>query len=48
MSDVVVIETIEKDGSEWGLSFSGSNPEQDDYFKMVSEEEAFRLRDRPR
>jgi hypothetical protein len=43
---IVIIEDIQEDGSaEWGLSFTNSNPEAKDYFKMVDSQTAFRLKD---
>ena len=43
---LVVIEDIEEDGSAiWGLSFTNSNPDAKDYFKMVDSQTAFRLKD---
>lgn len=38
-----VIERNEKGYVEWGLSFSGYDPSDEDYFKMVDKETAFRL-----
>lgn len=41
-TSLVVIETEE----EWGLSFNGHNPEQENYFKMPDKETAFRLKEK--
>ncbi len=41
----IVIESHDNEGCEWGLSFTESNPEPKDYFKMPDKETAFRLRD---
>jgi hypothetical protein len=43
---VVVIETHEESGVEWGLSFNGYNPDFQDYYKMPDKETAFRLMER--
>ncbi len=40
---IIVIETHEDTGVEWGISFNGYNPEPPDYFKMVDQETAFRI-----
>ena len=43
-TSLVVIESYDKEGNvEWGLSFDGHNPNSDNYFQMISKEEAFRL-----
>jgi hypothetical protein len=42
---IIVIESPEKSGTEWGISFDGPNPNQEDYFKMPDKETAFRLKD---
>jgi hypothetical protein len=42
---IIVLESHEEMGVEWGLSFTGPNPESKDYFKMPDKETAFRLRD---
>lgn len=42
---IVVIESYGETGVEWGLSFNGSNPQPEDYFKMLDKETAFRLKD---
>ena len=43
---LVVIEDIQEDGSvEWVLSFTNSNPEAKDCFKMIDSQTAFRLKD---
>lgn len=41
----IVIRTENENDTEWGLSFSNHNPEQEYYFRMYDEETAFRLRD---
>jgi hypothetical protein len=41
---VQVIENIDKNGTEWGISFTSNNPEPEDYFKMTDKETAFRLK----
>jgi nicotinic acid phosphoribosyltransferase len=41
----VVIRTEQENETEWGISFSNHNPESKDYFKMLDEITAFRLRD---
>lgn len=38
-----VIESVEENGTEWGISFTNNNPEAKDYFKMPDKETAFRL-----
>jgi hypothetical protein len=43
--NIIVIESHEETGVEWGISFKGSNPESDHYFKMVDRETAFKLMD---
>lgn len=43
---VIVIETHEDNGVEWGISFTNNNPEPQDYFKLPDEETAFRLAER--
>lgn len=40
-----VIETHLEEGVEWGLSFSGCHPSEDEYFIMDDKETAFRLSD---
>lgn len=42
--NVIVIESVESDGTEWGISFTNSNPDAKDYFEMPNKETAFRLR----
>jgi hypothetical protein len=42
---VLVIENIEKEGTEWGISFTDQNPKPEDYFEMPDKETAFRLAD---
>lgn len=42
---ILVIESHEDIGVEWGISFNGYNPEPHDYFKMVDKETAFRLKE---
>lgn len=42
----VIIETIEDGVTEWGISLTGSNPKEEDYFKMADKETAFRLKER--
>lgn len=41
---VTVIET-HGNNIEWGISFTGYNPEAKDYFKMADKDTAFRLKD---
>ena len=41
---VLVIEDVELEGSEWGISFTNHNPEAKDYFEMPNKETAFRLK----
>jgi len=43
---ILVIEDIGADGTEWGISFGGSNPETEDYFEMIDKETAFRLKEK--
>lgn len=43
---VIVIETHNVDGVEWGISFNGYNPEEEDYFPMTDKDTAFRISDR--
>ena len=43
---IIVIKTINKEGTEWGLSACSHNPGPDDYFRMVDKETAFRLKRR--
>lgn len=43
---VVVIESHNGDRVEWGISFSGPNPGDEDYFAMPDEETAFKLASR--
>jgi len=45
-TSLVVIESIEKNEDEWGLSFGGYNPKPKDYFKMTNKETAFRLKEK--
>ena len=43
---ILVLEDIKKDGkAEWILSFTDSNPEAKDCFKMIDSQTAFRLKD---
>lgn len=42
---VVVIETIEANKIEWGISFTDSNPKEEDYFIGVDKATAFRLKE---
>lgn len=37
---------LDDNSFEWGLSFGGHNPNPEDYFIMVDEETAMRLRDK--
>ena len=46
MTSLVIIESIEENGTEWGLSFDGHNPAPENYFQMINEETAFRLKDK--
>ena len=39
----IVVEDIDADGSDAGVSFQGSNPTPDFYFKCRSRSDAFRL-----
>ena len=41
----IVIETVDKQGTEWGVSIAGPNPEPKDYFKCESEERAYALKE---
>lgn len=43
--NIQIIETVEKEGTEWGISFTDHNPEPKDYFKMPDKETAFRLKE---
>ena len=45
-TSLCVIEEVEISGVEWGLSFDGSNPNEEDYFQMIDKETAFRLKDK--
>ena len=40
---VTVIEDVSENKTEWGISFTGNNPDTQDYFKMADKETAFRL-----
>lgn len=40
----LVIESVEKEFTEWGISFTDPNPEAKDYFKMPDAETSFRLK----
>ena len=40
----LVIQSVEPEGTEWGISFTDHNPEAKDYFEMPNAEKAFRLR----
>jgi len=41
----VIIETFhDNDPIEWGVSFSGSNPEEQDYVRCSSKEDAIKLK----
>lgn len=42
---MLIISTINKEGFEYGLSFTCHNPFREDYFKMVDEQTAEKLRD---
>lgn len=42
---MIVIETRDKK-VEWGISFTSHNPLPEDYFQCVSEDEAFRLKEK--
>jgi len=42
---VLVIESVEKDGTEWGISFTNHNPDAKDYFEMPNKETAFRMKE---
>lgn len=44
--NIQVIESVEKDGTEWGISFTDNNPDPKDYFKMPDKETAFRLKEK--
>ena len=44
-TNLIVIESIESSGTEWGISFTNHNPEPQDYFKMPDKETAFRLKE---
>lgn len=44
--NLVVIESVDADGTEWGISFTDNNPKEEDYFKMPDKETAFRLKER--
>lgn len=43
--NILVIESVESEGTEWGISFTNPNPEAKDYFEMPNKETAFRLKD---
>lgn len=45
-TSIVVFETLHSDKTEWGISFDGHNPSAENYFEMLSREDAFRLRDK--
>lgn len=46
-TSLVVIESYDKEMNvEWGLSFDGHNPSDENYFQMLNKEEAFRLKDK--
>jgi hypothetical protein len=50
-TSLLVIELYNKVNSndyavEWGLSFDGHNPEPENYFQMIDEETAFRLKEK--
>ena len=42
---MIVIETVNENSIEWGVSFTNHNPESKDYFKMPDKETAFRLKE---
>ena len=44
-TSVVVIESVESEGTAWLVSLDGHNPEPDRCVEMASKEDAFRLRD---
>ena len=46
MDKTVVIETQQIGKAEWGISFGGYNAKPEDYFRMESKREAFRLHER--
>lgn len=41
---IIVIESHDADGTEWGISLTNHNPEPHDYFKMPDKETAFRIK----
>jgi hypothetical protein len=43
MDKVIVIETYDADGKEWGISLDGPNPHPDKYFTMSSQGAAIEL-----
>ena len=43
--NIVIIESHEENGVEWGISFDGYNPNEADYFKLCDKETAFRLKE---
>ena len=40
---VLVMETLNKKNSEWGVSFTNHNPDPKDYVRCYSSEDAFKL-----
>lgn len=41
--NTLIIETVDSNGTEWGISFTNYNPEPEDYFKMPNSDSAFAL-----
>lgn len=41
---IQILETVNKDGSEWGISFTSHNPELKDYVEMKDAETAIKLK----
>ncbi len=42
---IPIVINYQEEGSEWGVSFGGPNPEEKDYIAMQDRDAAFRLRD---
>jgi len=46
VGEIQVIESVEAEDTEWGISLSGYNPKPEDYFALKDEDTAFRLKER--
>lgn len=43
MNKVIVCEDHDEPGVNWGISFNGNNPTDEEYFQCNTKEDAFRL-----